>query len=293
MTLPSIAIVGTGRVGLTLGRALARAGARVAMLGRSVRELPTPLAPSVVAWAPAISAADVVFVAVPDDAIGDVAQALADTGAVTERHVVLHCAGLYDRGVLSALDATAAALGSLHPLQTITVPDGDPDALAGNPAAVEGDARAVAVARDLATALGMAPIVELDGAGKRLYHVGAVVASNYVVVLCAMAERLARAAGAGDAAATLYLPIMRRALDNVAQRGAAMALSGPITRGDAGTVAAHLETLSGSDRALYAALGEEALRIARQRGLDETGALRIAAELRRAISTSSPVRSDG
>ncbi len=108
----------------------------------------------------------------------------------------------------------------------------------------------------------MTPVIELDGASKPRYHAGAVFAANYLVVLAHVAERLARDAGAGDAAATLYLPLMRRALANIGELGTAASLSGPVVRGDAGTVATHLRVLEASDRELYQALARGALEIA-------------------------------
>lgn len=274
MTQAAIAIVGAGRVGLSLGRALSHGGHAVTMLTRGGQAVSGGLV-SVASWSDALHGADVVLAAVPDDAIGAVADQLARLERITAHHVVLHCSGMHDRSALAALDVTGAALGSLHPLMTFIAAAGEPELLDGTPAVLEGDRRAVAAARELATSLGMAPVIELDGASKCRYHAGAVFAANYLVVLADVAERLAREAGAGDAAATLYLPLMQRALVNVGERGAAASLSGPVIRGDAGTVAAHLDVLDGVDRELYQVLGRAALEIAREQGLDEAAAVRM------------------
>ncbi|MBA2291585.1 MAG: DUF2520 domain-containing protein, partial [Gemmatimonadales bacterium] len=202
MTKAAIAIVGAGRVGLSLGRALSHAGHVVTMLTRGGQAVSGGLV-SVGSWSDALHAADVVLAAVPDDAIGAVADELARLGRITPRHVVLHCSGMHDRSALAALDATGAALGSIHPLMTFVAPAGEPELLDRTPAVLEGDRRAVATARDLATSLGMTPVIELDADGKRRYHAGAVFAANYLVVLATVAERLARESGAGDAAGTL------------------------------------------------------------------------------------------
>lgn len=274
MIVDRVAIIGAGRVGLTLARALIHSGADVRLLGRHSRTLPEWLLAIETDWGPAIAAADLVLVAVPDDAIADVARTLATSGTVAARQIILHTSGLCDRTELAALDATGAALGSLHPLQTFAVPDGDPEALRGSPAAIEGDARALAAARAIAERLQLSPIVEIAAGGKPAYHAAAVFASNYQVVLADIAVRLARAAGAGDVSAELFLPLMRRTLDNYGIGGAA-ALTGPISRGDTGTVARHLDALTGADRALYVMLGREALRLARAAGLDERNATAI------------------
>lgn len=273
MTQAAIAIVGAGRVGLSLGRALSHAGHVVTMLTRGGQAVSGGLV-SVASWSDALHAADLVLAAVPDDAIGAVADVLARLERITPHHVVLHCSGMHDRSALAALGATGAALGSMHPLMTFVAAAGEPDLLVGTPAVLEGDRRAVVAGRALAASLGMAPVIELDGAAKPRYHAGAVFAANYLVVLADVAERLARDAGAGDAAATLYLPLMQRALANIGEHGAAASLTGPVARGDAGTVAAHVGVLTGADRELYQELGRAALEMA-SRGLDETEMRRL------------------
>ncbi|MEO5826122.1 MAG: Rossmann-like and DUF2520 domain-containing protein [Gemmatimonadales bacterium] len=278
MSQLAIAIVGAGRVGLSLGRALSHAGHAVTMLTRGGQAVSGGLV-AVDSWSDALHAANLVLTAVPDDAIGSVAGELLRLDRITRHHVVLHCSGMHDRSALAALDATGAALGSLHPLMTFIAPAGEPELLEGTPAVLEGDPRALATARVLAESLRMGPVVEMDGASKPRYHAGAVFAANYLVVLAAVAERLGREAGAGDAAATLYLPLMQRALANIGQRGAAASLGGPVARGDAGTIAAHLGVLGRADRELYQALARGALEIARARGLNEEAMTRVKQEL--------------
>lgn len=267
MTAPAIAVVGGGRVGLSLARALARSGP-VAVLSRGVRPLPAPLAPSTVAWEPALAAADVVLVAVPDDAIGAVALRLAQGGAVQARHAVLHTSGRQDRSALAALEASGASRGSFHPLQTLRDPEGSPEALVGAPAVLEGDTRAVDMGRALAIRLQMAPALEIPASGKPRYHAAAVFASNYLVVLADVAARLARGAGL-EATAELFLPLMGRTLVHLGDGDPAAALTGPVRRGDVGTVEAHLAALDGEARALYLLLAREALALAEREGLDE------------------------
>jgi predicted short-subunit dehydrogenase-like oxidoreductase (DUF2520 family) len=121
--------------------------------------------------------------------------------------------------------------------------------------------------------------VRLERAAKPAYHAGAVIASNYVVVLAAMAARIAGTAGiAAEDAAALYLPLMQGTVANLAM-GPAAALTGPIRRGDAATVRAHLAALAPGDRELYRELGRAALRLAREAGL----APEVAAEVEGAL----------
>ncbi len=268
----AVAIVGAGRMGQGLALGLLGAGHRVALLSRA----PHPVAPSlrqaVEPWGAVIPAADVVILAVPDDVIGQVAQRVALGHGIGERHVVLHLSGRLDASALQPLRGTGAALGSFHPLQTVADPVAAPARLRGAHAALEGDPRAVDAGRSLAAALGLVPVV-LAGAGKVLYHAGAVLVANYTVTLVGVAERLARAAGVPMALAErLYLPLLRGALENLEELGPARALTGPVRRGDGGTIRAHLAALDAPDRALYVELGRAALELAREAGLEEARA---------------------
>lgn len=251
----NLGIVGPGRAGIGLGLALVGAGHDVKLHGRRRKHVPPPLVLSVGARPPWLADVAVVLLAVRDDDIRAAAEGL--TG-ITDRHVVLHLSGMLDHTVLASLRETGAALGSLHPLQAIADPARTPERLQGALAVIEGDARAVETGRALATDLGMVP-VPLQGGDKVRYHAGAVIASNYLVVLEAYAERVFAGAGLpADAARDGLTALMRGTLDNVAAQGGA-ALTGPIARGDVETVRRHLDTLSGDERLLYHALARAAL----------------------------------
>jgi predicted short-subunit dehydrogenase-like oxidoreductase (DUF2520 family) len=267
VSIARVAVIGAGRVGLSLARALARARHAVTVVGRQATPLPEPLAPATTDWEAAIGTADLVLVTVPDDALTHVAARLARGGSVGGRHVLLHTSGLHDRSVFAVLESSGAGLGSWHPVQTFALSTGEPGVLAGSPAVVEGDARAVATGRELADLLHLRPVIEIAAEHKAAYHAGAVFASNYMIVLADIAAGLARDAGADAASARLFVPLMRSTLANYAAGGAAT-LTGPISRGDAGTLARHLEALQGAERALYIGLGREALRLAAASGLD-------------------------
>lgn len=272
MTQTAVAVLGTGRVGLTLARALVLSGTAVRLLGRSSRAAGPGLPDVESDWGNALGAVRLLLIAVPDDAIADVAQRVATLGVVGDQHIVMHTSGLHGRSALAPLTPSGASLGSLHPLQAFASAVDGGELLRGVPAIVEGDPRAVSVAQALAVSLGMGTVLELPASGKVKYHAAAVVASNYLVVLAEMAERLAHEAGAGAGAAALFHPIMQRTLARIAEQGSEAALTGPIRRGDIGTVSAHLAVLRGNDRAAYIALGREALALARRGGLDPSAA---------------------
>jgi predicted short-subunit dehydrogenase-like oxidoreductase (DUF2520 family) len=267
MNEPSpITIIGRGRVGRGLAIALERAGHAVRSLGRD-------RTPTLTRGAP------LVLLAVPDDVIQVVAAELAREEAIGAEQVVLHLSGLLDRAALQPLAGTGAGLGSFHPLQTVADPAVAPELLRGAYAALEGDDRALAAGERLATMLGMRP-ERLAPGGKPAYHAGAVIASNYVVALAAVAERLARRAGiSATDACSLYLPLMHGTLANLA-RGPASALTGPIRRGDEATVRSHLAALVPAERRLYRELGRVTLELAREAGLPESQAVAIERALR-------------
>jgi predicted short-subunit dehydrogenase-like oxidoreductase (DUF2520 family) len=158
------------------------------------------------------------------------------------------------------LKASGAALGSWHALQTLVAPDGEPEALVGAPAAVEGDPRAVAAARLLAERCGMTPIVEVPSEAKVIYHAAAVLAGNSLVALADLAGRLVAERGIPGGAA-LFQPLMARTLANLGAADPASVLTGPVKRGDVGTIAAHLAELQGETRELYRLLALEAVRM--------------------------------
>ncbi len=258
-------------MGRGLARALSIAGEQIVLWSR--RE-------AAGAVEGAVAGAATIVLAVPDDAIADVARQLSAASAVESSQVVLHLSGLHDRRALRALEATGAALGSMHPLQTISDPDTAAERWRGCYAALEGDARAVAEGRRLAGLLDLIPL-EIPSAAKAAYHAGAVVASNYVVALVGMAARLAIEAGVpSEVAGRLYLPMLTGVANNLQHQSPAAALTGPVRRGDVATLRAHLEAIPLGDRPLYARLGLEALRLAREAGLEEVKAAEVERVLR-------------
>jgi predicted short-subunit dehydrogenase-like oxidoreductase (DUF2520 family) len=265
-------------MGQGLALALQRGGRPVFLVSRTMHPVVAPLRLHDGGRKDAVREADVVLLAVPDAAIESVAEELERDAAIESRHAVLHLSGLRDRGALTALGSTAAALGSFHPLQTVSDPASAPERLRGAYAGIEGDARALAAGRGLAESLGMTAVA-IPPATKPAYHAGATIAANYTVVLAAVAERLATSAGVTpEVARRVYLPLIRGAAANL-EIGPVAALTGPVRRGDAETVAAHLNALPPGERELYLLLAREALRLAREAGLSAEAADRVARAL--------------
>jgi predicted short-subunit dehydrogenase-like oxidoreductase (DUF2520 family) len=262
-------------MGQGIAIALAGAGHPVMLLARTLRPVPPPLVLHTGPWDAATRDAEIILVATPDDAIEAAARALCDRGAVQASHSVLHLSGLLDRRALAPLEATGAALGSFHPLQSVADPRSAGERLAGAYAALEGDERAVQGGERLAAALGMHSL-RLSAAAKVRYHAGAVLTANYSLALVGVAERLARAAGVpAEVAARMYLPLLQGTAANAVALGLPGALTGPVRRGDVATIRRHLSALDPADRELYRAAGRAALALARDAGLDEIVARRV------------------
>jgi len=272
-------------VGLAL--ALVQAGYTVRLHGRRKKAVPKPLELTVgaadepPAW---VAQAGVLILAVRDDAISPLAEVLARAEAVRADQVVLHLSGVLGQEALAPLVPSRAALGSLHPLQTISDPATAPARLEGTWAAVEGMPRAVQAAEGIAQELGMRPF-RLSGKQKAIYHAGAVFASNYFVVVEAIAQRLLRHAGLSDTDAWQALrPLVEGTFENLTRQEPKDALTGPVARGDEATIRRHLESLTRDDALLYRALGRAALELAEKGGMDEATAARVA----QALATDLP-----
>jgi len=258
----TFALVGPGRAGTSVALLLVRRGWRAtAVAGRapeaaSTRALAARLRAPAVAVAAAGREAELVVLATPDGAIDEAAAAVA--GSLEPGALVVHLSGAR---TLDALEAVArvrpdCATGSLHPLQTLPSGDAGEHRLPGSWAAV-GGAPAVT---ELAEELGLRSF-RVDDADRALYHAAAAVAANHLVALLGQVERLARAAGVPFEA---FLPLVRASVDNSADLGPAAALTGPVARGDLVTVARHLDALPASERHAYAAMAEQARRLARR-----------------------------
>jgi predicted short-subunit dehydrogenase-like oxidoreductase (DUF2520 family) len=280
-----IAVIGAGRVGLALGAALQTTGAadRVVFYGRSLEPPPHPIfdiaappgddAEAPVEYriwpAPLPAGTTVALLAVPDDALAEVAHDLARTGTAPTGCAALHHAGALTADVLAPLHAAGYAVGSMHPLLAIADPWIAAERLSGVTYALAGEPAAVAAGRRLADALGGFSVV-VPATMRPLYHAAAVLASNGLVAVLAAAVRLFAQVGISEPEAVQGLvPLVRGTLDNLENFGVRGALTGPVVRGDVDTVRLHLARLSAEDRLLYCALGNELLRLARAAGLDE------------------------
>lgn len=277
-----IALVGAGRVGTALGVLLSRAGHRI--VGAAGREgsrarvgafLPdVPFLPAT----EAARAAQAVILGVPDDAIVSVCDELAAADAFHHGQAVVHLSGAAPLLALGPARAAGGMVLAMHPLQTFPDVEAGIERLPGSAVAVTAWGEdAFVVGERLAGDAGGRPF-RVAEERKALYHAAAVFCSNYLVAVEGLAERLFRAAGVEEPLEK-FGPLARATLDNVLREGPAGALTGPVVRGDAGTLRRNLEALSAHAPqavASYVALARVTLDLAERSGrLPAGGGARI------------------
>ena len=244
-----VGIIGAGRVGAVLGAALvaaghdvvAAAGLSAASAERAARLLPgVPLLPA----DEVVAASDLVVLAVPDDILAGLVAGLAETGAWRPGQLLFHTSGAHGLAVLGPAERAGLLPLALHPAMTFSGGPEDLHRVAGAPFGVTSRPEHRAVAETLVLEMGGEPFW-VDEPDRGLYHAALVTGANHLVTLVAEAADLLRTAGVTDPARVLT-PLLAAALDNGLRRGD-RGLTGPVSRGDVGTVAAHLQTLT--DRA--------------------------------------------
>jgi predicted short-subunit dehydrogenase-like oxidoreductase (DUF2520 family) len=231
-------------VGTALGVLLVEAGHQVvAASGREAsrarvdRFLPGL---SVVSEAEAAEAGSIVIFAVPDDAIAPACLAVA--GSLRPGQSVMHVSGSASLKTLAPAREAGARTLSVHPLQTFPGVVGAIERIPGSAMAVTAeDEEGYALGERLARDVGGRPF-RLPDDNKPLYHAAAVFCSNYLAAVEGIAERLFQASGIENPV-PLFAPLAEATLDNVLRLGPSNALTGPVSRGDAGTVQRNLETL--------------------------------------------------
>jgi predicted short-subunit dehydrogenase-like oxidoreductase (DUF2520 family) len=237
--------VGAGRAGTALAAALARAGHDVvavsAVSDASVRRVRRSL-PGAAIRQPhdVVSAADLVLLTVPDDVLPGLVTGLTSTGAPVEGRLLAHASGRHGLAVLAPATRAGALPLALHPAMTFTGRADDADRLAGVCFGVTAPDQLRPVAEALVVEMGGEPVFIAEE-NRGLYHAALASGANHLVTLVVQASGLLRAAGVANPGRMLG-PLLSAALDNALRLGDA-ALTGPVARGDAETVAAHLDAL--------------------------------------------------
>ena len=251
----AVGVIGTGRAGTALGAALARAGHAV-VAASAVSEASVHRAqaafPGVLIADPSqvLGQADLVLLTVPDDVLPGLVDGLAATGAPLEGRMLVHASGRHGLAVLEPATRKGGLPLALHPVMTFTGRPDDVDRLTGTCFGVTAPEVLRTAAEALVIEMGGEPVF-ISEEHRDLYHAALAGAANHLITLVAEAADLLRAAGVTDPARLLG-PLLSASLDNALRFGDA-GLTGPVARGDADTVAAHVAALDAEPAASPAA----------------------------------------
>jgi len=280
MTMKTVAIIGAGRVGSSVGYLLNRAGYAVL----SVAARTTASAEKAAAFigagkattdvVQAAAGVEVVFITTPDRAIREVCATIAAAGVLRPGAIVIHMSGAHSLGLLDAAKSVGTDRAVLHPLQSLASNEQGVRTLPGSYFRIEADETAQVAAREIVKALGGIELVmpkwSSDKDSAALYHAGAVAVSNYFVALVHYGLKFYEALGADkQEALKAVLPLIKGTLHNIETLGIPDALTGPIMRGDTETVQDHLEAMRKRTPELadlYKALAIQTVSVARDRG---------------------------
>jgi predicted short-subunit dehydrogenase-like oxidoreductase (DUF2520 family) len=240
-----VGIIGPGRAGTALARALERAGHDI-VAASAVSDISKRRArdnfPGARLTDPArvLEAADLVLVTVPDDVLPGLVEGLAATGAPYAGRLVAHASGAHGCRVLDPATRAGALPLALHPVMTFTGRADDADRIKGVSFGVTAPDPLRPAAEALVIEMGGEPVFIAEE-NRALYHAALAFAANHLVTIVAEAASLLREAGA-DNPGQLLGPLLGAALDNALRLGDA-GLTGPVARGDDGTVAAHVAAI--------------------------------------------------
>ncbi len=269
----NVSVIGAGRLGTVLARALAAQGYSIkSLVARSLQnarkaaafldDKPDTFAANQIRLLPQ---ADLFLICVPDDQIARVAIELSRL-EFDRKPVVLHTSGALSSEVLSPLREKGWSTGSIHPLFSVS---DSQTPINGAFWCVEGDPRAVRVGKQIVRDLGGTSF-SIHSAEKPLYHAAAVMTSGNVVALFDIAlEMLVQSGLTRKTARRILQPLLASTVRSLETKDPAQALTGTFSRGDVETVKRHLAALKTKQlpdaNELYRALGLRSLKLAKQK----------------------------
>ncbi|WP_438388108.1 Rossmann-like and DUF2520 domain-containing protein [Actinopolyspora saharensis] len=247
-----VGVISAGRVGSVLGAALRRVGhevGAVSAVSEAALARAAELLPSVPVRGPdeVAEQADLVLLAVPDDALAGLVRGLVGTGSLRSGQIVVHTSGAHGAEVLEPAAEAGVLPIALHPAMTFTGKPEDLERLGTACMAVTAradDEAGTSVGTALAVEMGADP-VRVPEEARKLYHAALTHGANHLVTLVNECAQLLRSSGIETPDRVLG-PILSAALDNALRYGD-RGLTGPVARGDAGTVRSHLEVLGSAE----------------------------------------------
>ncbi|NLS10042.1 DUF2520 domain-containing protein [Nesterenkonia sp. MY13] len=240
-----VGVISAGKVGAVLGAALRNAGHQVVGV-HAVSEASRDRAESLLPEVPVLEVpeilrrAELILLAVPDDALAEVVSGAAEAGHFQVGQLVIHTSGRYGTGVLAPAEEAGAIGLAIHPAMTFTGMSLDLQRLSACAFAVTAAEEVLPVAQALAVEMGGEPVVVAEE-HRGAYHAALAHASNHLNTITAQSAQILEEIGVTDPSRVLG-PLMQASLDNALASGPS-ALTGPISRGDTGTLRGHLQTL--------------------------------------------------
>lgn len=279
--LNNFAIIGTGMVGTAIGSLLKKSGYNVVSIcdksstalkravsytgGKPCKTIPD-----------AVGHADSILITTPDDHIASACREIASASSIAGKYV-FHMSGAGGLDLLESSKKAGAFVASIHPLQSFSSIDQAIKNIPGSYFGVTADRSSLIPAKHLIHKLGGIPMV-ISNDQKPLYHAAACFASNYLVSLMNIVESIYRSIGIREKdAQRAYLPLVYGSLKNIEKSGSISSLTGPIARGDYGTIRKHLRTIDKNlprYSSLYASLGLITVKVAQQKGTLNAGQAR-------------------
>jgi predicted short-subunit dehydrogenase-like oxidoreductase (DUF2520 family) len=266
-----LGFIGAGTVGTALSVSLSSQGYPVVAVSSRSQTSARNLAQAISACLPVSSnqdvadAAELVFITTPDDAIAPVVSQIQ----WHKGQSVVHCSGADSADILEPARKSGAYVGVFHPLQTFASVRQAIENTPGSTFALEAEEPLLTTLKDMATALG-GYWIELKAGDKVVYHASAVIACNYLVTLVKLAADLWQTFGIPrHQAIRALLPLIRGTVHNIDTVGIPQCLTGPIARGDTGTIKKHLDALQKAAPGLlstYREIGRQTIPIALAKG---------------------------
>jgi predicted short-subunit dehydrogenase-like oxidoreductase (DUF2520 family) len=271
--LNNFAIIGAGMVGTAIGCLLKKAGYKiVAIADKSAAALrraqsytggKTCRKPQEV-----LRDADCILITTPDDIISSVCKYIALSPLIKGKYI-FHMSGAGGLDLLEPAKKAGAMVASIHPLQSFSSIDNAIQSIPSSYFGITAEAKAKTKAKAIVLALRGKPIY-ISSQQKTLYHAAACVASNYLVSLLNVVESIYQSIGISEKdAKKAYLPLIYGSLKNIELSGSIQALTGPIARGDSGTIQKHVDAINThlpQYASLYASLGLATVNLARKKG---------------------------
>ncbi|MDR8020070.1 Rossmann-like and DUF2520 domain-containing protein [Nesterenkonia aerolata] len=273
-----VGVISAGRVGAVLGAALRSAGHQVVGV-HAVSEASRTRAEALLDGVPMLEVPEIfrrselVLLAVPDDVLAEVVSGAAEAGCIQPGQLIIHTSGRFGTEVLQAAQQQGAIPLAIHPAMTFTGLSMDIQRLSACSFAVTAAAPVLPIAQALVVEMGREPVVVAE-ADRGVYHAALAHASNHLNTVAGQSAELLQSIGIEQADRVLA-PLMQASLDNALASGAG-ALTGPVARGDVGTVAHHVRVLSEAEsagqlpadlRAAYTAMARATAQRAVERGL--------------------------